>query len=106
MSIETTIIVTAIALWFAQGWYVNSRLERVHAKMDLVLDCFDGIREYLYEIDPQFDEERRLFAELDEAVRTGQLGGFAGMNHMELVRGKQARGERTLSTPFHSLGVR
>ena len=45
MTIETTIIVTAVILWFAHGWYLNTRLERVHAKLDRVLECFDGLRE-------------------------------------------------------------
>ena len=101
MSIESTIIVTAIALWFAHGWYLNTRLERVHAKLDRMLECFDGLRQYLYEIDPQFDEERRLFAELEESIRQPGSMSFAGMNHMELIRKKEQSGERTLQTPFH-----
>jgi hypothetical protein len=37
MSIQSTIILTAVGLWFAQGWYLNSRLNDVHAKLDLIL---------------------------------------------------------------------
>lgn len=95
MSIETYIGSVAVALWFAHGWYLNTRLERVHAKLDRVLECFDGLRDYLYEIDPQFDDEResaRAFAN-DESM-------FAGMNDMELQRRKKASGKRTLNTPF------
>jgi hypothetical protein len=44
MTIESTIIVTAVLLWFAHGWYLNTRLERVHAKLDLLLDNFNGLR--------------------------------------------------------------
>ena len=59
-SIKEAIIGTAIATWFAHGWYLNLRLQSVHKKLDNVLDAFDGLRDYLYEIDPQFDEERFL----------------------------------------------
>src|SRR5438034_2471157 len=97
MSIETTIIITAIFLWFAQGWYLNTRLERVHKKLDLVLECFDGLRTYLYEIDPQFEEERNLEADLHESVQAGSMS-FSGMSHMELLRKKEKAGKRTLKT--------
>jgi hypothetical protein len=56
--IEKTIVLTAIALWFAHGWYLNDRLKHVHEKLDRVFEAFDGLRDYLYEIDPQFDDER------------------------------------------------
>ena len=94
-SIEMTIIGTAIALWFAHGWYLNTRLREVHRKLDLVFECFDGLREYLYEIDPQFDDERRS----SEAF-SNEESLFAGMNDMELLKRKKADGKRTLNTPF------
>jgi hypothetical protein len=84
MTVETTVIATAVALWFAQGWYLNTRLERVHAKLDRALECFDGLRDYLYEIDPQFDEERRLLSELDESLnseKTSFAGSKPGTDH-------------------------
>ena len=96
MTVETTVIATAIALWFAQGWYLNTRLEHMHAKLDRALESF------LYEIDPQFDEERRLLSELDESLNS-DMTSFAGLNHMELIRKKEAAGRRTLNTPFHNL---
>jgi hypothetical protein len=99
MTTESTIIAAAVALWFAQGWYLNTRLERVHKKLDQILEQFDGLRRYLYENDPQFDEERQLLAELNEAVATNSLS-FAGMNHMELTKQKKEQGKRTLNSPF------
>ncbi|HZW24812.1 MAG TPA: hypothetical protein VFF26_04940 [Gallionella sp.] len=93
--IERTIILAAIALWFAHGWYLNERLKHVHSKLDRVLETFDGLRDYLYEIDPQFNDEResqRAF-ESDEST-------FAGMNDIELIRRKNQEGKRTLDTPF------
>lgn len=97
--LEKTIIGTAIALWFAHGWYLNDRLRRVHEKLDRVLETFDGLREYLYEIDPQFDDERELMAELNESLEKESLS-FAGMSHMELKEKKKGEGKRTLDSPF------
>jgi hypothetical protein len=93
--LERTIIVTAIALWFAHGWYLNEKLKLVHKKLDRVFEAFDGLRDYLYEIDPQFDDERasNLAFENDESM-------FSGMNGMELITRKKQNGKRTLNTLF------
>jgi hypothetical protein len=102
-SVETTVILTAAALWFAHGWYLNYRLKSVHAKLDSVLDQFNGIREYLYEIDPQFDDERESSERFEEHMSApGSNDMFAGMNNMELIREKEKAGKRTLNTPFVS----
>jgi hypothetical protein len=97
--VVTTIVRTAIVLWFAHGWYLNTRLLSVHKKLDQIREQFSGLRDYLYEIDPQFDDERRLLAELNESLETKSVS-FAGMNHMELERRKQQQGRRTLNSPF------
>ena len=94
MGIQATIVVTAIVLWFAQGYYLNERLREVHRKLDSVLEQFNGLREYLYEIDPQFDDERAS----DEEVSEGTP--FSAINDMELLERKRAEGKRTLFTPF------
>lgn len=54
--LEKLITGSVIGLWFANGWYLNERLKAVHKKLDSLSDDFNGLREYLYEIDPQFDE--------------------------------------------------
>ncbi|NMF99917.1 hypothetical protein GPA27_21315 [Aromatoleum toluolicum] len=48
-SLERTIIVTAVVLWFAHGWYLNERLKHVHEKLDRILDAFDGLRDYPFD---------------------------------------------------------
>ena len=45
MNIEYTIVLTAVVLWFAQGWYLNTRLEQVHAKLDRVLECINELKQ-------------------------------------------------------------
>ena len=100
-SIERTVILTAIALWFAHGWYLNARLKSVHAKLDSVLDQFNGLREYLYEIDPQFDDERESSQRFEEHMSAADSNDmFAGMDDMEMIREKETAGKRTLNTPF------
>ena len=102
-SVESTVIITAVALWFAHGWYLNERLKSVHAKLDLVLDQFNGLREYLYEIDPQFDDERESSERFEEHMSVpDSTEMFSGMNDMELIREKEKAGKRTLNTPFVS----
>lgn len=97
--IEKTIIITAIISWFAHGWYLNERLKNVHEKLDRVLDTFDGLRDYLYEIDPQFNDERQLLEDLRESLDNGSVS-FSGVNHMELIEKKKQAGKRTLDIPF------
>lgn len=95
MQLEGYIAGVAVALWFAHGWFLNTRLERVHEKLDRLMKAFDGLRDYLYEIDPQFDDER----DASEAFERGD-GMFAGMNEAELLSSKRAKGQRTLHTSF------
>ena len=101
--VEKTVILTGIALWFAHGWYLNERLKSVHAKLDSVLDQFNGLREYLYEIDPQFDDERESHERFATHMSDPSKGDmFAGMDDMELMREKKKTGKRTLFTRFES----
>lgn len=98
-STERTIIGCAVVLWFAHGWYLNTRLRDVHRKLDSILANFNGLRTYLYENDPQFDDERQLLGDLYDSLREGTVS-FAGMNHMELIKQKEDSGRRTLDTSF------
>ncbi|MDQ7975921.1 hypothetical protein QYH69_01495 [Paraburkholderia sp. SARCC-3016] len=102
--VEKTVIGAAIVLWFAHGWYLNTRLERVHAKLDAILNNFDGLRNYLYEIDPQFDDERMANASLETSVRGG-TNPFAGIDAYRVDNEKREQGKRTLNTPFADSGM-
>lgn len=102
-SIETTIISTGIALWLAHGWYLNERLKSVHSKLDSLLDQFNGLRDYLYEIDPQFDDERNARVRFEEHMANPSSNDtFAGMSDMGLIRSKKEAGKRTLNSGFGS----
>jgi hypothetical protein len=91
---EWIIVIAALALWFAQGWYLNEALRGVHKKLDVLDEQFGGLRRYLYEIDPQFDDERAVLKE----VFDGTL--LAGKDHLDLTKRKEAEGKRTLNSTF------
>lgn len=95
MLTQEVLFFSLVALFFAQGWYLNEKLKDIHLKIDKIMDSFDGLREYLYEIDPQFDDERKSLRafENEESI-------FAGMDDMQLIRKKENEGKRTLNTPF------
>lgn len=101
-SVERAVIVTGIILWFVYGWYLNERLRSVYAKLDSVLDQLDGLRNYLYEIDRQFDNERESLVRYEKHL-SDKSGGemFSGQEHLELIRDKEAAGKRTLHTHFY-----
>lgn len=99
--VEKTVILTGIALWFAHGWYLNERLKSGHKKLDILLDQFNGLREYLYEIDPQFDDERGSRERFEEHMSDPSKGDMlSGMDDMKLIREKNEAGKRTLNTTF------
>lgn len=101
--IEKTIIVTAVALWFAHGWYLNDRLALVHTKLDILLDSFNGLRVYLYEIDPQFANECDSTDRFEKHISTQTSKDiFVGLDDLDLRKNKKKAGQRTLDTPFRS----
>lgn len=92
----TDIILLVIVLSLvARGYHISNELKRVNDKLDKALDQFDGLREYLYEIDPQFDDERESNAALENDEHL-----FAGMDDLKLQERKRSEGRRTLNTPL------
>ncbi|MGE0387523.1 MAG: hypothetical protein AB7Q97_22570 [Gammaproteobacteria bacterium] len=67
----------------------------MHEKLDRILESFNGLREYLYEIDPQFDDER---ASLD--AFENRESAFSGLDDIKLKAEKRQSGKRTLNTAF------
>ena len=43
MTIESLVVASAVALWFANGWYLNTRLNEVHRKLDAALETLAAI---------------------------------------------------------------
>lgn len=56
--------------------------------------CIQALFDYVREIDPRHDEERAILKDLDNG------GLMAGMHHLDLVKAKRERGERTLFDPL------
>lgn len=101
LGIEKLLIGSFIALWFANGWYLNEKLKSIHKKLDFLSESFNGLREYLYEIDPQFDDERESRNRFSEHMSDPGNGDiFAGMNDMELIKEKEKMRKRMLNTTF------
>lgn len=42
--IKSTIVGVAVALWFAQGWYLNEQLKSVHEKLNRTLEALNAMR--------------------------------------------------------------
>ena len=55
----------------------------------------EGLRLYLYEIDPQFDDERASRAAFENREHN-----LAGYDDAKLREAKERAGKRTLDTPF------
>ena len=92
-----TVIGGVIILLSGAILYLIELLNNVQKKLDLLCENFDGLREYLYEIDPQFDDEREIRARLSSSENSALL---APTDDMELISEKEKMGKRTLSTPF------
>ncbi len=95
LGIEALIVVVLLVLWLPHAWYLNLRLKQANKKLDGLMQAFEGLREYLYEIDPQFDDERRSHHDFEYNAAV-----FSGIKETDLQRKKRLAGRRTLVTPF------
>lgn len=77
------------------AWHINVKFSDLNGRIDLLLENFNGMREYLYEIDPQFDDERELAKAFQD-----EESMFAGMDDLELQLRKREEGKRTLNSTF------
>ena len=94
--VERTVLVAVVALCLALSWYLKTKLESVFRKLGRILAAFEGLRKYLYEIDPQFDDERHLLEHLASKTALD-----AGASHLELMEKKKMRSRRILNTSFN-----
>lgn len=94
-SVELLVLLSGLVALGACVLYLGLRLNKAQKKLDRLLSAMDGLREYLYEIDPQFDDERKSHQdfEYNESI-------FAGTTDTALQRRKKQQGRRTLNTPF------
>ena len=99
MSTLLLVFIGAFAAWLVISWTFAKLLAPVDKKLDDVLAQLEGLRQYLYEIDPQFDDERASNAQM-EADRQSPEGGVGAMFDSFLMRDKEDAGKRTLNTRF------
>jgi hypothetical protein len=79
-----------VMLIIAVAWDTNRRIQKVNERVEKVIEHLSGLRQYLYEIDPQFDDERRA-----------NVGDYhADQKWRELLAQKKESGRRTLETTF------
>jgi hypothetical protein len=97
MTTTDWVIIASVALLVLGTLFNRIRaLEGTVAKHE---EYLRRLTDYAKEIDVRFDEERRLLADLNDSVEKDGVS-LAGINHMELVKEKRARGERTLLDPI------
>lgn len=78
----------------AVGWVMNEREKALNRRFDRIDEQLNGLRVYLYEIDPQFDDERNMAQAMDEG------DAFDAGAHHHFMQQQQAEGKRTLNTTF------
>jgi hypothetical protein len=88
-----------IAVGFLVIGTLFNRIRSLEATVAKQTEYLGRLEDYAKEIDPRFDEERRVLAELNEAVTDGK-STMAGINHRDLERRKRERGERMLHDPI------
>jgi hypothetical protein len=97
-SAQIAVLLGLVIVLVLQTFALSKRLDEAHKKIDLALKNFIGLRNYLYEIDPQFDDERQSNADTDDF----DSNPMAAVDDMNLIDSKEAAGRRTLHTPFAS----
>ncbi len=100
-SIEKFIVLVSLVQLVIAYILLESKFQTLQKKLDLVIAEFNGLREYLYEIDPQFDDERFLAEDFSQSMANGNAG-LSGVIEMELINAKIKKGKRTLNSPFRS----
>ena len=97
-SAQIAILRGLVVVLVLQTFALSKRLDEAHKKIDRALQNFIGLRNYLYEIDPQFDDERQSNSDMDDF----DTNPMAAVDDMQLIERKEAAGRRTLNTPFES----
>ena len=100
MMTTTTFVIGLLLLWIALGFQINSKFEKLEARLDerdsKDFERFEGLRRYLYELDPQFEEELAFEREL----WSSDSDPFSGSILHKIQEEKKERGDRTLDTRF------
>lgn len=97
MSLLSAFVVIAVVL-LLQISLLRDKLAKMDHKLNVVLDRFEGLRQYLYEIDPQFDDERAS----DARVWAEDAHPLDMAEDAQLLSRKRKEGRRTLNSGFES----
>lgn len=83
-----------VALVFVVGYACNRRTDRVRDELRTVHEDVDEICQWLIEIDPRFDHEKRL--------REDAFGGnsWAAADELKYTAERGEAGERTINDPL------
>ena len=96
----TIFVIGLLVLWIALGFQINSKFQKLEARLDernsKDFDRFEGLRRYLYEIDPQFEEELVF----EKKLWNSDEDPFSGSILHKIQEEKKERGDRTLDTSF------
>jgi hypothetical protein len=96
---EVTIIAGMIC--FFMLWKIIDLAGNIKKDTDRINEQLNNLRKYLYEIDPQFDDERASEERFGMHMQQSDSSDiFAGMDDMELLREKHEKGMRTLHRTF------
>jgi hypothetical protein len=81
--------------WFGrrgEDGQTEQYVDPLEVRLEAIEAAINRLHDYVQEIDPELEEERRLEAKF----MSGNGGMFAGMNHFEYVRDREEAGKRTI----------
>lgn len=87
--------------WFGkrdESGKINDFIDPTAKRLDEIEAAINRLHEYVQEIDPDLDEERRLW---DDFMNEKHM--LAGADHFQYVRDREAAGKRTLRGFRHSI---
>lgn len=87
-----------LAVLFAYMAALDAKLNRISADLkkqqQFIHEKFYNLQQYLYEIDPQFEDERQSNRDMEEEKSMAEFHGS------KLIEEKESQGQRTLNTNF------
>lgn len=93
-----TYVYIGLAVLFVYLVALDAKLNRISDELkkqqQFIHEKFYNLQEYLYEIDPQFEDERQSNRDMEEE------SPMAEFHDSQLIKEKESKGRRTLNTNF------